>query len=326
MQAFLALPPDQQRLVSSVATRAGAKGVVGDYAGMATRIVAGKVYPAVRRQFDALNAAARTTTHDAGVWKFKDGEAYYAWALRAGTTTSMTASEIHRIGLENNAQIEARMDALLRQQGLDKGSVGQRMTALSRDRRFLYPNTDAGRADLVIYMNKLIADVRARMPRLSKLHLKAPVIVKRVPPDIQDGGDLARMMPGAPDGSRPAIYYINLKDTENWPRYLLPTVTHHETIPGHTWQSASVNEQGHLPLIRMILGIFNAYFEGWALYAEQLTDEIGMYADDPFGQLGYLSDQKLRAGRLVVDTGLHAMRWTREQAVAMALRRNRRTA
>jgi uncharacterized protein (DUF885 family) len=208
------------------------------------------------------------------------------------------------------------MDGLLKKQGLSKGSVGARMDALSRDKRFLYPETDKARGEIITYLNGQIAKTRKRMPELSALKLKAPVVVKRVPPDIQDGAALGYMNPGALDGSRPSIYYINLKTNANWPRYSLPTLTHHETIPGHAWQGAYVTETGKLPLIRQILAGFNAYVEGWALYAEQLTDEIGMYNGDPFGQLGYLAAQKMRAGRLVVDTGLHAKRWTRQKAIA----------
>jgi len=145
--------------------------------------------------------------------------------------------------------------------------------------------------------------------------LKAPVLVKRVPPDIQDGAPQGYMYPGSLDGSRPSIYYINLKHVSSWPRYSLPTLTRHEGIPGHSWQAAYLIETGKLPLIRILLGGFNAYVEGWALYAEQLTDEIGMYKDDPVAELGWLAGQKMRAGRLVVDTGLHAKRWTRGQAI-----------
>ncbi|HEU4548536.1 MAG TPA: DUF885 family protein [Rhizomicrobium sp.] len=316
MESFLKLPPARQRLVSSLARRARARGIAGDWAGHATRITQEKVYPAVARQLAALKRAQAKSTAHAGVWKLPDGEAYYAWALEVGTTTTMAADEVHQMGLEQNAQIEARMDGLLRKQGLSKGSVGARMDALSRDRRFLYPETDVGRAQIIAHLNDLIAQTRKRMPELSALKLKAPVMVKRVPPDIQDGAALGYMNPGALDGSRPSIYYINLKSNANWPRYSLPTLTHHETIPGHAWQGAYITETGKLPLIRQILSGFNAYVEGWALYAEQLTDEIGMYRDDPFGQLGYLAAQKMRAGRLVVDTGIHSRRWTRRRAVA----------
>jgi len=314
MQGAQKVPAAQQRIVTSLTSRAGKKGL-GDYAAQATKITADKILPALNRQVAALQALKSKATADAGVWKFKDGEAYYAWLLKVGTTTNMTAAEVHKMGLEQNAALEARMDGLLKKQGLSKGSVGDRMTALSKDARFLYPETDAGRAQIVDYLNKLIATTRGLMPKMSNLKLKAPVVVKRVPPDIQDGAGLGYMNPGSLDGSRPSTYYINLKTNGNWPKYSLPTLTHHETIPGHAWQGAYLTETGQLPLIRVILSGFNAYVEGWALYAEQMTDEIGMYDGDPFGQLGYLAAQKMRAGRLVVDTGLHAMRWTRPQAI-----------
>lgn len=312
--AFLAVPPEKQRLVSSLVDRAHKKGL-GDYGPQVTKLVADKVFPAVKRQQAALKEVAAKATADAGVWKLKDGDAYYDWLLKVGTTTTMTPDEVHKMGLEQNAELESRMDGLLKAQGLSKGTVGERMTVLSKDPRFVYPETDAARDQIISYLNQLIAKTRTQMPKLSALNLKAPVLVKRVPVDIQDGAPLGYMNPGAVDGSRPSTYYINLKHNSNWPRYSLPTLTHHETIPGHAWQGAYLTETGKLPLIRVILSGFNAYVEGWALYAEQLTDEIGMYADDPFGRLGYLAAQKMRAGRLVVDTGLHAKRWTREKAI-----------
>jgi uncharacterized protein (DUF885 family) len=189
------------------------------------------------------------------------------------------------------------------------------MSALGRDPRFLFPDNDAGRAQIIAYLSDRIAAVRHRLPELFNLKLKAPVVIKRVPPDIQDGAAQGYMNPGAIDGSRPSTYYINLKTTTYWPRFSLPTLTYHETIPGHAWQGAYLTETGKLPLIRIVLSGFNAYVEGWALYAEQLAGEIGMYADDPFGELGYLQAQQFRACRLVVDTGLHAMRWTRQQSI-----------
>jgi uncharacterized protein (DUF885 family) len=319
MTKFLALKPDEQGLVKSLVTRAAAKGIAGDYSAPATKLVAEKVYPAVQRQLDTLNTALAHATHDAGVWKFKGGEAYYAWCLKVGTTTTQSAAEIHKTGLEQVKAIEARMDAILKKQGISKGGVGARMTALASDPRFLFADNDTGRADMLTYLNKLIAEVRAVMPKASRLRLKAPVIVKRVPADIEDGAGLGYMNSGSLDGKRPSTYYINLKTTANWPRYSLPTLTHHETIPGHAWQGAYVTETGKLPLIRILLSGFNAYVEGWALYAEQLSDELGLYAHDPFGQLGYLQEQQLRAVRLVVDTGLHAFKWSREKAIDFAV-------
>jgi uncharacterized protein (DUF885 family) len=153
------------------------------------------------------------------------------------------------------------------------------------------------------------------MPRLSHLQLGAALRVKRVPADIQDGAPLGYMNGASIDGVRPATYYINLKSTHLWPKYQIPTLTAHEGLPGHAWQGAFLTEHSsEIPLIFQLMG-FNAYIEGWALYSEQCVDELDFYAHDPFGQVGYLQAQQFRACRLVVDTGLHALNWSREQAI-----------
>jgi uncharacterized protein (DUF885 family) len=313
LAGFRATPPADAPLTQSLAMRAKAKGFAGDWAGKSAALIEDRINPALDRQIAALKAAREKANEDAGVWKLPDGEAYYGWLLKVGTSTPHTADEIHGMGLEQNAQIESRMDALLKKQGLTQGSVGERVQALTKDPRFLYPNTDEGRAKVLAYLNGRIAAARASLPKMSRLKMKAPVIAKRVPPDIQDGAGLGYMNSGSLDGSRPAIYYINLKDTANWPTFTLPSLTYHETLPGHAWQGAYLAEH-NAPLINSLMG-FNAYVEGWALYAEQLADEMGLYADDPFGKLGYLQAQQFRACRLVADTGLHAKRWTREQTV-----------
>jgi uncharacterized protein (DUF885 family) len=322
MSEFRAKGAAQSRLVTSLVERAKAKGITGDYEARATRIVETQVYPALDRQIELLKSLRPRATHDAGVWKLPDGEAYYAWLLKCGTTTPLGAAEIHQIGLDQVASIGARMDELLKQQGLTQGSVGARMKALGEDPRYVYPDNDAGRAQILDYLNGRIAAVRERLPRAFDLKLKANVEIKRVPPDIEAGAPLGYEEDGSIDGTRPAIYYINLKTTSNWPRFSLPTLTYHETIPGHVWQGAYVLESRSLPLIRSVLSGFNAYVEGWALYAEQLGDEMGLYDDDPIGRLGYLQEQRFRACRLVVDTGLHAMRWTREQAIDYLVQTN----
>jgi uncharacterized protein (DUF885 family) len=309
-----ATPVDTAPIVQSLADRAKAKGIAGDWAGQAAKLLSGRINPALDRQIAAIEAAqGKSSPKDAGVWRFKDGEAYYSWYLKVGTSTRLTAEEVHAMGLEQNQAIQARMDEVLKSQGLTQGTVGERLSALTKDPRFLYPNTDAGRADLIAYLNGRIEAIRPHLAQMSKLGLKAPVIVKRVPPDIQDGAGLGYMNFGSLDGSRPSIYYVNLKDTGNWPKYTLPSLTFHETVPGHAWQGAYLAEH-KAPLIKSLLG-FNAFIEGWALYAEQLADEMGMYDDDPFGRLGYLQAQQFRACRLVADTGLHAKRWTREQTI-----------
>jgi uncharacterized protein (DUF885 family) len=229
------------------------------------------------------------------------------------------------MGLDQNRAIDAQMDAILKANGLGDGTVGARMAALARDPRFVFPDTDAGRQQILDELNGLIAAVRPRLARAFTLKLKAPVLVKRVPVDIQNGAPQGYMTTGSIDGSRPSTYYINLKNTANWPRFALPSLTYHETVPGHAWQGAYVTETGKLPLARMILSGFNAYVEGWALYAEQLGDELGMYETDCAGKLGYLQAMKFRAVRLVVDTGVHAKRWTREQAVLWGMENTGRT-
>ncbi|MBW8734235.1 MAG: DUF885 domain-containing protein [Asticcacaulis sp.] len=315
LKEFRALPASQQGLVTSLSDRAAKAGLAGDWAGRCTALIESAIYPAVDRQIAAVAKATATAPHTAGVQRLPDGDAYYAWALRLGTTTETSAADIHALGLEQNRDIKARMEALLRKQGLTQGSVGERVQALNKDPRFLYLDTDAGRADLIAYLNSCIARVRPMLRQLSNMTLKADVQVKRVPEAIQDGAALGYMNFASLDGSRPAIYYINLKTTMLWPKYQLPTLTAHEGIPGHTWQGAYLAEHhAEIPLITSIMG-FNAFVEGWALYAEQLVGELGLYADDPFGEIGYLQAQQFRACRLVVDTGLHALNWTREQSV-----------
>ena len=308
-------PIAEQKLVTSITERTKAAGIAGDWNARVTRIVEQMVYPALDRQIAAFTEATANATDTAGAYKLPDGEAYYQWALQLGTTTNATAAEIHAIGLEQNKALQARMDAVLKAQGMTEGSVGARVQALNKDPRQLYPDTDQGRAELIAYCNDRVAAIRQLLPGVSHLGLKAPLIVKRVPTDIQDGASLGYMNFASLDGSRPAIYYINLKSTSLWPKYQIPTLTAHEGVPGHTWQGAYLAEKhAELPLISSLMG-FNAFVEGWALYAEQLMDEAGLYANDPFGQVGYLQAQQFRACRLVVDTGLHAMKWTRDQAI-----------
>jgi uncharacterized protein (DUF885 family) len=308
-------PVGEQKIVNSIVDRTNSAGIAGNWGARVSSLVETMVYPALEKQIAALSLASAHGSDVAGVHKLPDGEAYYQWALKLGTTTDTPASEVHAIGLEQNKAIQSRMDAILKAQGMTQGTVGERVQALNRDPRQLFPDTDAGRADLIAYCNERVAATRKLLPNVSHLGLKAPLIVKRVPTDIQDGASLGYMNFAALDGSRPAIYYINLKSTTLWPKYQIPTLTVHEGVPGHTWQGAYLAEHhAEIPLITSLMG-FNAFIEGWALYSEQLMDEAGLYANDPFGQIGYLQAQQFRACRLVVDTGIHAMRWTRDQAI-----------
>src|SRR4028118_413871 len=202
------------------------------------------------------------------------------------------------------------MDPILRSLGYTSGTVGERMTALGKDPKYLFPNTDAGRKQILDYVNERTADIRTRLPRAFATLVPGNLIIKRVPVEIEAGAPGGYAAAGTIDGSVPGNYYINLRDTSIWPRHALPTLTYHEGLPGHIWQGEYTYK---LPLVRSLVA-FNAYSEGWALYAEQLADELGVYEGDPLGELGYLQSLSFRACRLVVDSGLHAQRRTRPRA------------
>jgi len=276
-----------------------------------TQSMATKVIPALQRQLEELKQHRAAAKSDAGVWHFKDGDAYYRWVLQAGTTTTRSPDEIHQLGMDQVKEIQSRMEAIMQKQGITGGTVGERMGALGKDPKQLFPNDDAGRAQLLAYLNGRIADVRTRLPRAFATMVPGRLIIKRVPPAIEAGAPGGYAAAGSIDGKVPGQYYINLRDTSEWPKFSLPTLCYHEGIPGHVWQGDYANR---MPLIRSMLA-FNAYSEGWALYAEQLADELGVYDGDPLGELGYLQSMGFRACRLVVDTGLHAKRWTRDQAI-----------
>jgi uncharacterized protein (DUF885 family) len=301
-------------LATSLSGRASTAGVAGDWNRRAAAIVEGQVYPALDRQIAALTALRPSATGDAGIWKIPDGEAFYAGALAFQTTTTKSPDEVHRLGLEQVADLSARLDVLLRSQGLAAGSVGERLTALSKRPDQLYANTDAGRAELIAALNVQTEDMRGRMPRVFATLPKSPVEVVRVPPDIQDGAPNGYATPPTLDGSRPGRFYINLKDTAEWPKFALPTLTYHEALPGHQWEGAIALEAKDSSILRRVGLGFAAYGEGWALYAEQLAGELGAYDDNPLGMIGFLQSMQFRAVRMVVDTGMHSKRWSRAKA------------
>ncbi|MBI1685104.1 DUF885 family protein [Caulobacter hibisci] len=313
--AMLAPTPAQSELVVGLTRRTGAKAIAGDWDARATKIVEAEVYPALRRQAELLTAALPTAVHDAGVWRLPGGEAYYRFAVRAATTTDLGGDEIHRLGLELVARFSARADAILKARGLTEGSVGARIAALRRDPANLYPNDDAGRAALLAELEAKIAAMRERLPGYFGRLPKAGVKIQRVPPSIEAGAPGAYYSPPSLDGSRPGLFSINLRDTAEQPCFDLPTLVFHEAIPGHHLQNALMMEAPGIPTLRR-LPIFSGYSEGWALYAEQLADEMGAHEGDPLGQLGYVASMLFRASRLVLDSGIHAKRWSREQAIA----------
>jgi uncharacterized protein (DUF885 family) len=290
----------------------------GDFGARAAKLAAERIAPALDRQIAELEAHRRRATADAGVWKLPRGDEYYAWALRAGTTTRLTPDEIHQRGQEELAALQSEMDAILRKQGLTQGTVGERMTALGKDARFRFEESDAGRARLMAYLHERVADMRQRLPRAFATLVPGNFEIKRMAPEVEPGAPGAYGGPGTIDGKVPGKFWINLHNVGVFTTYNTPTLTYHESIPGHVWQGEYTFK---LPLARSLLA-FNAYSEGWALYAEQLADELGVYDQDPFGRLGYLQSISFRACRLVVDTGLHAKRWTRQQAIDWFARTN----
>jgi uncharacterized protein (DUF885 family) len=300
-------------MVDSIVKRTGAKSIAGDWGRRATDIVAKAVYPALDRQIAAMEKLRASSRPGDGAWRLTNGDAIYAEALRQATTTNFSPAEVHQMGLQQVADISAQIDAILKSQGYTRGSVGERLAALNKDSKQLYPNTDAGRAELLASLNAGIKDMYGRLPQAFATVPSAPLEIRRVPPEIQDGASNGYYRRASLDGSRPAIYFINLKDTGDWPKYTLPTLSYHEGVPGHHLQISIAQESKDIPTLRK-LGFFSAYSEGWALYAEQLSDELGAYANDPLGRAGFLQSFLFRAARLVVDTGLHTKRWSREQA------------
>ena len=273
------------------------------------------VYPAYERMRAALVALEPVAaSQSAGVGRLPDGAAYYATMLRQQTTTDYTPEQIHALGLSEVARITAEMDTVLRAQGLTAGSVGERMAALGKDPRFLFSNDDDGRRQALARFQQILDEVNARMPGYFRTQPAKRLTVERVPEGLEKGSSGAYYQPASVDGSRPAAFFANLRDLNELPKWVMKTLAYHEGIPGHHFQISIALELKGLPLIRQ-QPIYTAYAEGWALYAEQLAAEIGMYQDDPWGDLGRLQLELLRAARLVVDTGLHAQRWSREQAI-----------
>jgi uncharacterized protein (DUF885 family) len=314
MRKLRAQTADQSVLVRSVAQRTKSKGITGDYQTKASQIVTSSIYPALDRQIATLESLKPRAKSDAGVWALKDGGSYYADSLTYWTTDDKNPEEIHRIGLDLVRSYTARIDAIMKVQGLTKGTVGERLRAMYNDPKFRYSNDDAGKEKLIADLNVKVHAVRAMLPKYFRTLPKADVMIKRVPKYIEEGQAGGYYNSPSLDGSRPGIYYINLRNTAEVPSWTLPTLTYHEAIPGHHLQGA-IQQEVNLPLIRKV-SFFSAYAEGWALYAEELADEMGLYKNDPFGRIGYLHDAMFRAVRLVVDTGIHTMRWSRDKAIA----------
>jgi uncharacterized protein (DUF885 family) len=305
-------PAESSGLVQSLARRTAEKKIPGDWAARAAKIVGGSVYPALDRQVVALRALLPTTAPGDGATRLPNGAALHAAALAQATTTTMTPDEVHRLGLAQVAEYSSLLDGVLREAGYTKGSAGERLLALGSSAEQVFPNTDAGRDQLLASLNTAYRAMQARLPRAFATVPTQPLEIRRVPPEIQDGASNGYYNPASLDGSRPAIYWINLKNTADRPKFGLNSLTYHEGVPGHHLQISLTQESQDIPMLRKV-SFYNAYVEGWALYSEQLADEIGGYQG--IEKAGYLQSFLFRSARLVVDTGLNSKGWSRSQAV-----------
>jgi uncharacterized protein (DUF885 family) len=296
-------------IVDSIGRRS--QNIPGNWVERARTIAVHEIAPALERQLRELQAQRAVATNEAGISARPHGEEFYRWALKASTTTNMSPDQVHEMGQSELQRLHAQMDAILKEIGYSQGTVGERMTALAKDPRYTFSEGDKGRAEIMAFINNRLDWIRAQMPRAFHKLVSPNMEVRRLPPEEEPGAPGAYGGAGSIDGKIPGKFWINLRTTDLHSKYSLADLTFHEAIPGHIWQGEYTHD---MPLIRQLLS-FNAYSEGWGLYAEQLADELGAYEDDRVGRLGYLQSIAFRACRLVVDTGIHAKRWTREQGV-----------
>lgn len=302
---------EETGLVCSLEKRTAAKGIAGDWAARAVKIVENSVRPALERQLALVGDLQPASAPGDGLWRLPDGEAQYAASLAHYTTTDQSPDEVHETGLRQVAEIEAALDTILREEGLTRGSVGERLAELNNRPEQLFARTDEGRAALIETLNAGVDYMQARLPEVFASVPQVPIEVRRVPPEIEDGASAGYYYVAALDGSRPALYWVNLRDTHDWPKYTLPALTFHEANPGHHLHLSLVQQDRDLPLLLKNYWL-SAYGEGWALYAEMLADEMGAYHG--IERAGALQSWLFRAARLVVDTGLHARRWSVDRA------------
>ncbi|HMT43120.1 MAG TPA: DUF885 domain-containing protein [Chakrabartia sp.] len=320
LDAMLRGPAEQQPLIAVLARRMEEAGLSRRTRQLAIRratsIVQKRVRPAfqlLRQEIAALLPIGRP---EAGVWAQPMGADLYAANVRALGDTLLSPDEIHRIGLDEVTRIAAEMNTLLAAQGQTQGSIGERMTALTTDPANQFADSPAGRDALLAFVRARVAEAEASYADWLPAALipRQRLTVKAVPQATQNSAPGGYYDGPSLDGTRPGTYWINLRDMASVARFRLPTLSYHEGVPGHHTQSAIAAGLGGAPLLVRIAS-FNAYQEGWALYAERLMAERGVYAGDPLGDLGRLQDELFRAIRLVIDTGLHHKRWTREQAI-----------
>ncbi|MFY2764465.1 DUF885 domain-containing protein [Arenimonas sp. MALMAid1274] len=321
MRDFAGAAPKQNILYTSFAEKLGKlpagtldSGERDALLGRAEAAISGQVYPAYGKFIAYYDGLLGKTQGNHGVWALPDGAAYYAWAARQHTSTDMTPAQIHQLGLDEVARIEAEMNAILVAEGLTEGSVGERVQLIAMRPDQLYSDDDAGRAAIIADFTRIIEEIDAGLDPYFNVRPKQGMKVERIPEFRQATAPGAYYNPPAMDGSRPGIFYINLRNTAEVARFGMRTLAYHEGIPGHHFQTTIQQELTGVPTFRKLLP-FTAFSEGWALYTERLAWEIG-FQDQPLDNLGRLQAEMFRAVRLVVDTGMHEQRWTRERAIA----------
>jgi uncharacterized protein (DUF885 family) len=302
-------------LVASLARRTTEQGIAGEWPRRAQALVDGPIASAIARQLAAMERLRRNARTPVGVDRLPDGEGYYDACLTYHTSTALSPRDAHELGLQQVTEISARARGILDGAGIRGTPLAAGIRSLMAEPKYLYPNDDAGRAALLAYISALVRDMTERLPRVFSRLPKTPLEVRRVPPAIELGAPGAYSLSGSLDGTRPGGIYFNLHDTANWPKWTVATTAYHEGVPGHHLQGSIANEAAEIPTLFKLLNS-NAYTEGWALYAEQLADELGAYDAEPLGRLGMLQASLFRACRIVVDTGMHARGWSRERAIA----------
>jgi uncharacterized protein (DUF885 family) len=320
MQNFVDPSPSQNPFVTAFADKMAAVTTIPaaqreQLRAEAERVVGAQIYPAWKKAIVTLQSQLARSTNDAGLWRLKGGPEAYAYFLRRFTTTNLTADQIHEIGLQQVSRIETQMDGLLRRLGRTAGPVKERIAKLKLDLQYPDPTSEESRAQIMRDIDGIIRDAEKRAALLFDLRPKAPVIAQPFP-RFREANAAANYNAPAPDGSRPGTFQFPRR-IEWMTRFGLRSVVYHETVPGHHFHIALQVENHDLPRFMQVraFGGISAITEGWGLYAERLAAESGWYGDDIEGQLGQLDYELMRARRLVIDTGLHAKRWTRQQAI-----------
>jgi len=315
LRNLIASPPEEHPIIQDFRERVRLNAIDGHerLVDRALDALRTHTYPAYASLADTVASLRDKAAHDASLAQQPNGAALYTAMMQLNTDTELSADAIHQIGLDNVERIHAEMDAIMRDQGMTEGSVPDRLRAMSNDPDLVYPDTEEYKERTLVEVTAMIEEINAMAPRYFGVLPVAGVEVRRVPA-FREATSAAGYY-NSPAGDKPGIYYLNLRSTQLIPTWGLPTITYHEAVPGHHFQVALGLEREELPLIQRVNTNTNAFAEGWGLYAERLAWEMGMYRDKPLADIGRLYDELHRAVRLVVDTGIHAKGWSREEAI-----------